>query len=52
MKPVQDFEDEDFGYCFSFAPFKPEDPEYRQAYQAAQLRWLETWEPDSWDWMQ
>jgi hypothetical protein len=33
------------GYDFTFAPYRPRDPEYRQTHMGRQLRWLEDWEP-------
>jgi hypothetical protein len=33
------------GYDFSFAPNKPVDPDYRQAYLCLQLAWLDRWQP-------
>ena len=52
MKPSDDFEGFDCGYVFAFSPEKPLDPEYRQAYQAAQLLWLKHWMPYDGDWIQ
>lgn len=33
------------GYDFSFAPCRPQDPEYRQMYGERHLKWLAQWEP-------
>lgn len=45
-------DDYEYGYDFSFAPIAPIDPDYRQAYQEAQLRWLEHWVPNEEGWPQ
>ncbi|MHB1326875.1 MAG: hypothetical protein ACYC2K_01615 [Gemmatimonadales bacterium] len=39
-------EQKEYGYDYAFTPVLPDDPEYRQAYQAAQLAWLEQWVPN------
>jgi DNA-binding sugar fermentation-stimulating protein len=41
VKPADEWDHEDFGFVFAFSPVKPIDPEYRQAYREAQMRWLE-----------
>jgi hypothetical protein len=45
-------EDMEYGFDFAFAPTTPDDPEYRQAYGNAQLKWLEMWEPKEGSWVQ
>ena len=52
MKPVDEWEHDEVGCVFAFSPERPLDPEYRQAYQEAQLKWLERWEPYEGDWIQ
>jgi len=40
------------GFDFTFAPAKPDNPEYRQLLAEMQRRWLECWQPYEGDWVQ
>ena len=55
MEIVAWWDDEErggYGYDWSFAPVKPDDPEYRQRYAEAQRLFLEHWIPYESDWVQ
>lgn len=47
-----EIEEMECGYCFAFAPVDPIEPQFQQAYQEAQKRWLELWAPAPGDWPQ
>lgn len=52
MVEVEDDREPIPGYDFSFAPYLPVDPEYRQTYSERQMMWLDEWHPPVGYWVQ